>query len=107
MAGLAAPLRTTIGERASREAEKARSERYDYVVDPSDLYVVWDRLADLPAMSDGGILAFSIAEDASTVICRLKRHDAARLGSEDQPLTTEKILPLHDRRRETSDAAKG
>lgn len=47
--------------------------RYDYVLDPSDLYVVWDRMADLPTMGAGGILAFTTAEEAVAAIRRLER----------------------------------
>ena len=34
-----------------------KAARYDYLVDPSDCYLIWDRATDLPCF-DGCILAY-------------------------------------------------
>lgn len=43
-------------------------ERYDYVVDPRDLYVIWDRISQAPHMANGELLAFRTQEAALEVL---------------------------------------
>ena len=61
--------------------EAEHSERYDYVAAPSDLYVIWDLNANLPAVAASGVLAFPTAEEAATAVDRLNRRRSLGPGA--------------------------
>ncbi len=82
--------RTQSEEKLRVLCAKEPVERYDYVVDSSDFYVVWDRVANLPVVTADGILAFPTAEDAAAAIRRLNLRRPLGSASENQPPTTEK-----------------
>lgn len=72
--------------------------RYDYLLDPSDRYVVWDRMTDLPAMCASGILAFATAEEAATAIRRLNHRPSPEDVSNDSALCRRCASPPARRR---------
>jgi hypothetical protein len=55
----------------------AQSPRYECFLDPSELYVIWDNLADVPCMVDGDILAFPTQARALAALDLLNRSGAA------------------------------
>jgi len=70
--------------------ETDHADRYDYVIDPCNLYVVWDRVADVPAMGAGGLLAFVTAKEAIAAIHRLNQQQSS--GSKDRPVAVKDSL---------------
>lgn len=52
---------------------QAASGRYDCVLDPSDLYVIWDNLADTPCMAGDSILALATETAALETLRLLNR----------------------------------
>jgi hypothetical protein len=54
-------------------AAPAASGRYDCVLDPSNLYVIWDDSAGLPCMAGGTILAFATETAALETLALLNR----------------------------------
>jgi len=58
------------------EQAQERVGRYDYSLDPCDLYVIWDKIADAPCMADGGPLAFATEAGAIEAVTLLNRYGA-------------------------------
>lgn len=52
----------------------AKTVRYDYLIDPLDYYLIWDRATDLPCVDDSRILTFATEEEALEVLCALNDH---------------------------------
>jgi len=57
--------------------ESEHSDRYEYIVDPSNRYLVVDRMTDAPAMAEGKILAFVTEAEAALVTEQLNQFAAA------------------------------
>lgn len=55
----------------------SESERYECLVDPADLYVIWDNLADTPCMVDSNMLAFPTRAKAVATLDLLNQAGAA------------------------------
>ena len=55
----------------------ARSPRYECFLDPSDLYVIWDKLTDAPCMVAGNLLSFPTQAKAFAALDLLNRPGAA------------------------------
>ena len=58
--------------------EAEHTDRYEYIVDPSNRYLIVDRMTDAPAMAGGKILAFRTEEEAASVTEQLNLGAAVR-----------------------------
>lgn len=63
------------------EMEPARSGRYECLVDPSDAYVIWDKVADAPCVANGALLVFTTGERALAALDGLNGSLAVSLSS--------------------------
>ncbi len=54
--------------------------RYEYLVDPLDVYIIWDNAHDQPAMIGGEMVGLPTEEEAITMIELLNRRDRRPLS---------------------------